>query len=152
MAETFDGVSLGDLPNSVPISTPSAPANNATNNQEEIELANQTPRAEFEFAESGLTSERAAELALIHGPNALPEHVVSKFYLFVSQLWQPMPVMIWLAAIIEIAISNWTDMGILLFIQFANASIGYRVHCRFNCMLNSASLLTAPCVFAGTTR
>ena len=33
--------------------------------------------------------------------------------------------MIWLAAIVEACILNWPDMGILLFIQFANASIGF---------------------------
>jgi H+-transporting ATPase len=33
--------------------------------------------------------------------------------------------MIWIAAIVEACILNWLDMGILLFIQFANASIGY---------------------------
>ena len=36
-----------------------------------------------------------------------------------------MPIMIWLAALVEAAIQNWTDMAILLFIQFANASIGF---------------------------
>jgi len=36
-----------------------------------------------------------------------------------------MPLMIWLAAIVEAAIENYVDMSILLFIQFANASIGY---------------------------
>jgi len=33
--------------------------------------------------------------------------------------------MIWAAAIIEAAIENFPDMGILLFIQFANASIAF---------------------------
>jgi H+-transporting ATPase len=36
-----------------------------------------------------------------------------------------MPIMIWLAAIIEAAIENWIDMAILLMIQFANASIAF---------------------------
>jgi H+-transporting ATPase len=36
-----------------------------------------------------------------------------------------MPIMIWIAAIIEAGIQNWIDMAILFFIQFANASIGY---------------------------
>ena len=36
-----------------------------------------------------------------------------------------MPVMIWIAIIIEAGILNWIDFGILLFIQFANASIGF---------------------------
>ena len=36
-----------------------------------------------------------------------------------------MPIMIWIAAIVEAGIENWIDMSILLFIQFANASIAY---------------------------
>ena len=79
---------------------------------------------EFEFSR-GLTSVQSSRLFEKYGPNALPEKVVPKWYIFVSQLWQPMPIMIWLAAIVEAAIQNWLDMGILLFIQFANASIGY---------------------------
>lgn len=42
-----------------------------------------------------------------------------------AQLIQPMPIMIWLAIIVEAAITNWLDMGILLGIQFANAAIGW---------------------------
>jgi H+-transporting ATPase len=33
--------------------------------------------------------------------------------------------MIWLAAIVEAAILSWTDMGILLGIQFINAFLGF---------------------------
>ena len=36
-----------------------------------------------------------------------------------------MPIMIWIAAITEEAILNFPDMGILLAIQLANASLGY---------------------------
>ena len=36
-----------------------------------------------------------------------------------------MPIMIWMAAIVEAGIQNYADMAILLFIQFANASIGF---------------------------
>ena len=53
------------------------------------------------------------------------EKVIPKWYIFVSQLWQPMPIMIWIAALVEAGIENWVDMSILLFIQFANASIAY---------------------------
>ena len=38
---------------------------------------------------------------------------------------QPMPIMIWLAAAVEVFISNWVDMWILLGIQFLNASLSY---------------------------
>ncbi len=36
-----------------------------------------------------------------------------------------MPIMIWISALIEAAIENWTDLSILLAIQFLNASIGF---------------------------
>jgi H+-transporting ATPase len=36
-----------------------------------------------------------------------------------------MPIMIWIAAIVEAAIQNWADMGILLAIQFINATLGW---------------------------
>lgn len=81
-----------------------------------------SPRIEFS---RGLTTAQSSRLMEQYGPNALPEKVVPKWYIFVSQLWQPMPIMIWLAALVEAAIQNWLDMGILLFIQFANASIAY---------------------------
>lgn len=73
----------------------------------------------------GISSSEAERLLGIHGRNVLPEKKIPKWYIFVSQLWQPMPIMIWIAAIIEAAIQNWIDMGILLFIQFANASIAF---------------------------
>jgi H+-transporting ATPase len=45
--------------------------------------------------------------------------------IFGSLLIQPMPIMIWLAALVELLLSSCLDMGILLIIQFANASIGF---------------------------
>ena len=80
---------------------------------------------DFKYNHTGLTSEEAQQLLQKHGLNVLPEKVVPKWYIFVQQLWQPMPIMIWIAIIIEAAIQNFIDMGILLFIQFANASIGF---------------------------
>jgi magnesium-transporting ATPase (P-type) len=73
----------------------------------------------------GLTSEEAHHRLEKFGRNELPETVIPKWYIFVSQLWQPMPIMIWIAAIIEAGISNFIDMAILLFIIFANASISF---------------------------
>ena len=73
----------------------------------------------------GLSTEKATALLKVYGKNELPEKVIPKWYIFLSQLWQPMPIMIWLAAIVEAGIQNYIDMAILLVIQFANASIGY---------------------------
>lgn len=81
---------------------------------------------DFKFTHfPGLTAAEAAASLALHGPNKLPETNVSKLFIFCQQLWQPMPLMIWFAIIIEAGIQNWIDFGILIFIQFANASIGF---------------------------
>jgi H+-transporting ATPase len=49
----------------------------------------------------------------------------AQLLIYVEQLWQPMPIMIWIAAITEAGIQNWADMAILLGIQFTNATLGY---------------------------
>lgn len=42
-----------------------------------------------------------------------------------QQLWAPMPIMIWIAIVVEGAIENWSDFGILFGIQMLNASLGF---------------------------
>ena len=73
----------------------------------------------------GLTTVEADRLLSKYGRNELPEKSVSKWVIFGQLLIQPMPCMIWVAAFIELCIENYLDMGILLFIQFANASIAF---------------------------
>jgi H+-transporting ATPase len=80
---------------------------------------------EFVLNHVGLTSEEAAKRLEEYGRNELPETVEPKWLLFVKQFWAPMPIMIWIAIIIELAIQNYLDMGILLAIQFTNASISF---------------------------
>jgi H+-transporting ATPase len=41
------------------------------------------------------------------------------------QLYAPMPIMIWIAIVIEAALRNAIDAGILLAIQFINATLGW---------------------------
>eukprot|EP01111_Echinosteliopsis_oligospora_P009981 TRINITY_DN3021_c0_g1_i1.p1 TRINITY_DN3021_c0_g1~~TRINITY_DN3021_c0_g1_i1.p1 ORF type:complete len:1047 (+),score=290.77 TRINITY_DN3021_c0_g1_i1:125-3265(+) len=74
---------------------------------------------------TGLTTAEAERALQQYGRNELPEKVTPKWYIFVSLLWQPMPVMIWIAAIVEIAIQNYIDMAILIAINLLNASLSY---------------------------
>lgn len=73
----------------------------------------------------GLSSEQAAELLKQYGNNELPEKVTPKWFIFLSLLWQPMPVMIWIAAIIEGAIGDWIDTIVLCAINLINATLGF---------------------------
>ncbi len=79
----------------------------------------------FPLNEKGLSSEEAANLLEQYGRNELPEKIESKWLVFGRLLIQPMPIMIWIAVIIEASIGNFVDMGILLAIIFINASISF---------------------------
>ena len=70
---------------------------------------------------TGLSSSHAQSRLEQYGYNVLPEKRTPKWYIFLQQLWQPMPLAIWVAVVILAAIELFIDMGILLFIQFANA-------------------------------
>jgi H+-transporting ATPase len=80
---------------------------------------------QFEFSVGTMTSLEAETKLALHGYNELPEKKISKLYIFLTLLCEPMPIMIWLAIIIEAVISKWMDMLILLGIQFCNASIAF---------------------------
>lgn len=102
---------------------PSATKNEweAVSNGEDVE---QSGEQSFQYS-FGLSSMEAELLLKEHGPNALPEKVVPKWYIFIMLFWEPMPVMIWIAIIIEAILWKWMDMSILLAIQFSNASIAF---------------------------
>ena len=71
-----------------------------------------------------LTEAETKALLEKYDKNELPEKIIPKWRLFLDQFCAPMPIKIWLAIIIE-AFTNWIDMGILLVIQFKNASISF---------------------------
>ena len=78
----------------------------------------------FHFSH-GLTSDECDYLLRMHGKNELQEKTVSPWYILMNLLLEPMPIMIWLAIIIEAVLGKWMDMTILLGIQIANASIAF---------------------------
>jgi len=73
----------------------------------------------------GLSAGEAQTLLEKYGRNELPEKITPKWLIFCRLLWQPMPVMIWIAAIVEIAIQNYEDMAILVAINLINASLSF---------------------------
>ena len=73
----------------------------------------------------GALPAEANELLKQWGRNALMEKKQNKFIQYLKMFWGPMPIMIWLAIIVEFAIQQWADAGILLIIQFGNATLGW---------------------------
>lgn len=80
---------------------------------------------EFQFSHYGLSSMEAMELIHRYGKNELPQKHTPKWLIFLSLFWEPMPIMIWIAIVIEAILWKWMDMGILLAIQVTNASIAF---------------------------
>merc|ERR1719453_3056735 len=85
----------------------------------------QNNNSAFTYNTVGLTSVEAERLLEVHGLNQLPEKKIPKWKIFLNLLIAPMPLMIFFAAFIEWSIGNFPDMCILLFINFANAGIGF---------------------------
>lgn len=94
------------------------------NNGAGAQMGMESPDDEF-FYSVGLSNEECNNLLHHHGKNELPEKVISNWFIIMNLLLEPMPVMIWLAVVIEAVLFKWTDMTILLGIQFANASISF---------------------------
>mmetsp|Transcript_19959 Transcript_19959/g.33403 ORF Transcript_19959/g.33403 Transcript_19959/m.33403 type:complete len:906 (+) Transcript_19959:83-2800(+) len=97
---------------------PAAQKEEGIPDEEQVEQKDFTPSR-------GLTTSEAEALLKQWGRNELEEHHKPKWLIFLEQLKEPMPIMIWLAAFTEASIQNWPDMGILLAIQFINASISF---------------------------
>lgn len=68
---------------------------------------------DFEFNEEGLTTEEAEKRLAQFGRNELPEKMTPKWLIFLQQFWAPMPIMIWLAIIIEAAIQNCKKLKVI---------------------------------------
>ncbi|KAI8475078.1 MAG: hypothetical protein J3K34DRAFT_517717 [Monoraphidium minutum] len=82
--------------------------------------------AKKEFvAGTGFTTAEAEALLQEWGKNELEEKSTPKWLVFLKMLIQPMPIMIWIAIIIMLALEHWIDFGILMAIQFINAFLGW---------------------------
>jgi H+-transporting ATPase len=88
------------------------------------EHAEEGPLAKFPKSE-GLTTAQAEDLLRQYGRNELPEKVTPKWQIFLMLLIQPMPAMIWIAAIVEGALGNYIDTIILVAINLINASLSF---------------------------
>jgi len=73
----------------------------------------------------GLSTAEAQDLLKKWGRNELVEKTTPTWVIIFRLLTGPMPIMLWIAAIIEAIVGNYADMGILLGIQFVNAGISF---------------------------
>jgi hypothetical protein len=94
-----------------PAAAAAAGDDKAALSQLERNLAAQVDLARAADRSSGLSHAAAEELRRQWGPNQLPEKVRNPLLIFLSYFWGPMPCMIWIAIIIELAKAIITGEG-----------------------------------------
>lgn len=87
--------------------------------------ANLAPASEPAQGKSGLTEAEAERRLKERGENALAEHQVSVVLRLLEFFWGPIPWMIEIAAVLSAVLGHWADLGIILFMLFINAGVGF---------------------------
>jgi len=80
---------------------------------------------ELQTSNDGLTSAEAERRLQRDGMNELPEKTVHPLLKFLSYFWGPMPIMIWLAILVEGIREDWLDFGVLFGLQVINGVVGW---------------------------
>jgi H+-transporting ATPase len=78
--------------------------------------------------ETGLSTREAEKRLKIYGYNELAEKERNPLLEFLSNFWGPMPIMIWLAVIIEGIQKDWADFFVLLALQLVNGLVSWHEH------------------------
>jgi len=95
----------------------------------------------LEYSEEGLSSGEAARRLAQYGPNELPENKKDPWLLLLEAFWGPMPIMIWIAILVELVVGivksaqglegavgpdeHYVDFVVLMILQTANAVVGW---------------------------
>jgi len=77
-------------------------------------------------ATKGLTSEQVAEALAKFGPNEIPAHSTPLYMIFVMQFAGFLPFLIEVAALVSLAVQDYTDFGIIAGILLINGALGFR--------------------------
>ena len=73
----------------------------------------------------GLSQAEAEKRLTEYGPNEIAEKKTNEFLKFLSYFWGPIPWMIEVAVILSGVVRHWMDFGIILFLLFSNAVVGF---------------------------
>lgn len=95
---------------------------------EELGLVNEVAKEEFLATDLqiGLTSTQVEESREKWGTNEISTHVTPSYVIFLRQFTGFLQVLIEIAAIITLALQDWTDFVIIISILIVNAFLGFR--------------------------
>ncbi|KAG7367335.1 E1-E2 ATPase-domain containing protein [Nitzschia inconspicua] len=95
---------------------------------EDIEIGKQDADNDIPYtnADVGLLAEEVQQQREIHGWNEIPAPEAPLYLLFVHQFTGFLAILIEVAAIISLAVQDWTDFGIIVGILLVNGCLGFR--------------------------
>ena len=94
-------------------------------------------------AVAGLSAAKAAELLRKNGPNALPaEKAVPGWRRFVDQYRSYMQIILLIAAIVSLAIGEWSTGAVLALLTVVNALVGLRQEGKAESAMNALKSMT----------
>ncbi|RLN98191.1 hypothetical protein BBJ28_00024099, partial [Nothophytophthora sp. Chile5] len=82
-------------------------------------------RSLMDTGEAGLSTVEASRRLKVFGPNELESKEKSPWLKLAEQFWGPMPIMIWLAILVEGITRDIPDFFVLLFLQVLNGVVGW---------------------------
>ena len=74
---------------------------------------------------AGLTSEEASRRLAKSGPNAMPDTALHPLARAVAQLWAPVPGMLELVIVLELALGRYVEGAFIAVLLGANAALGF---------------------------
>ncbi len=80
----------------------------------------------------GLTSSEAAERLKKFGPNTIPEEKIHPFFLFLKKFWDPVPWMLELTILLELALKKWVEASVIGALLLFNAFLSFFQESRAN--------------------
>jgi H+-transporting ATPase len=80
----------------------------------------------LDTSDDGLTQEEVQHRLEEYGYNEIEEKKVSPILKFLSYFWGPIPIMIFIAAVLSAVLRHWPDVGVILVLLVMNAVVGFR--------------------------
>nr|CCA15042.1 ptype ATPase superfamily putative [Albugo laibachii Nc14] len=109
-----------------PLLRSGAPSNvDDTNGHDDRYYMGVEKRSLYNTPECGISTVEAARRLKLFGPNEFSSKEKSIWLKLLEQFWGPMPIMIWLAILVELLTQDIPDFCVLLVLQILNGVVGW---------------------------
>ena len=98
----------------------------------------------METAAPGLTNAEARRRQAVHGPNAVEEKTSPRWRIFLSKFGSPIPLLLGVAAAVEIGLGAYVEAGVIAALLLFNAVLGFIQEGRATAVLAALKQRLAP--------